>query len=89
MGALFVWSVFSVMEFGIGTPQEQKKLLYIQIPTESFITVRSESQPSIKKTVQRLENILYRQATLHNPVGDLLPDEIDDNIKELIKEKIQ
>lgn len=89
IGGLFVWSLFSVVEFGIGTPQEQQKLLYVQVPTASFITVRPEAQPLIKKTVQKVEDILYRQATLHNPVGDLLPDEIDNNIKELIKETIQ
>lgn len=27
-----------------------------------------------------IKNIIYREATIHNPEGDMLPDQIDNNV---------
>jgi hypothetical protein len=42
----------------------------------------------LKKAAQKAKSILYREATEHNPPGDILPDQIDDKMKQEIKEKI-
>ena len=40
----------------------------------------------MKKVVKKIEGFVYREATVHNPPGDLLPDQIDDQVKGKIKE---
>jgi hypothetical protein len=49
--------------------------LIIQKPEKDFL----------KKVVKRIEGFVYQEATIHNPSGDLLPDQIDDNVKGEIK----
>lgn len=41
-----------------------------------------------KKIMREIKDVIYYQATVHNPEGDMLPDEIDDTIKEQIKNQI-
>jgi len=82
-------SVFFYVNIGNDTPETQTKLIQIHVPTEDFITVRADAKPLLKKAVQKLEAIIYDQATIHNPDGDQLPDEIDDATKNFIKEKLQ
>ena len=46
-------------------------------------------QEVVKKTVRKVKGFIYREATIHNPEGDMLPDEIDDEILNGIKEKLK
>ena len=41
----------------------------------------------IKKILKPIVNFVYSEATIHNPAGDVLPDQIDDNIKNSIKDR--
>lgn len=84
-----IMSLFSYVNVGNDTPQTQPKLIQIHVPTEDFITVRADAKPLLKKAVQKLEVIIYDQATIHNPEGDQLPDEIDDAAKNFIKTRLQ
>jgi hypothetical protein len=52
------------------------------------LTINEPEKDFLKKAAQKAKNIIYREATNHNPKGDILPDQIDDKIKEGIKEKI-
>jgi len=42
----------------------------------------------IKKVLKPIVNFVYYEATIHNPSGDVLPDQIDDDIKKNIKDRI-
>ncbi|HBO17062.1 MAG: hypothetical protein UR69_C0002G0285 [Candidatus Moranbacteria bacterium GW2011_GWE2_35_2-] len=42
----------------------------------------------LKNMAKKVENLIYREATKHNPEGDFLPDQIDDRIKEEVKNRI-
>jgi len=42
----------------------------------------------LKNVVRKIENIVYQEATEHNPEGDFLPDQIDDTIKKEIKSRL-
>lgn len=49
------------------------------------LTIRKPEKDFLKKVVKRVEGFVYREATIHNPPGDMVPDQIDDNIKGEIK----
>ena len=52
------------------------------------LTVKSPEKDFLKKIAKKAKGWVYREATIHNPPGDILPDEIDDKIKQEIKEKV-
>ncbi|HHX58287.1 MAG TPA: hypothetical protein GX706_00755 [Candidatus Moranbacteria bacterium] len=45
----------------------------------------SNVEEKLKIGARKVVGLIYREATIHNPEGDLVPDEIDDQIKEQIK----
>ncbi len=49
------------------------------------LTIRKPEKDFLKKVVRKVEGFVYREATIHNPPGDMLPDQIDDNVKGEIK----
>lgn len=52
------------------------------------LTVSKPEKDFLKKIVRKIEGFVYHEATIHNPPGDVLPDQIDDKIKQEIKDKI-
>jgi hypothetical protein len=50
-----------------------------------LLTIQKPEKDFLKKVVRRVEGLIYREATIHNPPGDMLPDRIDDNVKSEIK----
>lgn len=52
------------------------------------LTIDKPEKDFLKRAAVKAKNLIYRQATEHNPAGDILPDQIDDKIKQEIKEKI-
>jgi hypothetical protein len=73
---LFLASVFAILFFDFSRD-------------ESGFHVRLEdsSRELIKKIAKKVSGVIYREATEHNPEGDVLPDGIDDRIKGEIKER--
>ena len=53
-----------------------------------LLTIRKPEKDFLKKVVVRIEGLVYHEATVHNPPGDMLPDQIDDNVKGEIKKII-
>jgi hypothetical protein len=49
------------------------------------LTIRPPEKDFIKRATVKAKNIIYREAAEHNPPGDILPDQIDDNVKGEIK----
>ena len=39
----------------------------------------------LKRAAKKISGFVYHEATVHNPPGDMLPDQIDDNMKGEIK----
>lgn len=52
------------------------------------LTIQKPEKDFLKRVARKAKNIIYREATIHNPAGDIIPDQIDDRIKQEIKEKI-
>lgn len=52
------------------------------------LTIQKPEKDFLKKAANKAKNLIYREATIHNPPGDVIPDEIDDKIKQEIKEKV-
>lgn len=43
----------------------------------------------LKNIASKIKHLVYREAEMHNPEGDFLPDELDDEILGKIKQKLQ
>lgn len=52
------------------------------------ITIQKPEKDFLVKVVRKVESFVYREATIHNPPGDMVPDQIDDKIKQEIKDRI-
>jgi hypothetical protein len=52
------------------------------------VTIRSPEKDFLKRVAKKVSGIVYREATVHNPPGDLVPDQIDNNLKEKIKDVV-
>jgi len=52
------------------------------------LTIRKPEKDFLKRVVKKVSGFVYHEATIHNPPGDILPDQIDDKLKQEIKEKI-
>ena len=50
------------------------------------LTIRKPEKDILKKAAKKFGGIIYHEATIHNPPGDMLPDQIDDQVKGKIKE---
>lgn len=49
------------------------------------LVISKPEKDFLKRAAQKAKNLIYREATEHNPPGDMLPDRIDDNVKGEIK----
>jgi hypothetical protein len=49
------------------------------------LKIQKPEKDFLKKVVRKIEGVVYHEATIHNPPGDVLPDQIDDNVKGEIK----
>ena len=52
------------------------------------VIVQENKKIFLKKVAKKIKNIIYREATKHNPKGDLFPDQIDDEIIGEIRKRI-
>lgn len=52
------------------------------------LNVREKEKEEFKSYIKKIKNFIYRQASVHNPEGDILPDNIDESVIEEVKEKI-
>ncbi|MGW8185024.1 MAG: hypothetical protein ACWGHO_02860 [Candidatus Moraniibacteriota bacterium] len=52
------------------------------------ISIKEELKSDSKSILWQIKDIIYFEATKHNPSGDVVPDGIDDAIKNEIKERI-
>jgi hypothetical protein len=53
------------------------------------LTIRKPEKDFMKRAVRKIEGFVYHEATIHNPPGDMLPDQIDDNVKGEIKKIVK
>lgn len=49
------------------------------------ITIRKPEKDFLTRAVKKAESLVYHEATVHNPPGDMVPDQIDDQVKGEIK----
>jgi hypothetical protein len=48
----------------------------------------SVEEEFLENIARKVKDVVYDEATKHNPEGDFLPDQIDDRIKEEVKNRI-
>lgn len=54
-----------------------------------LIKASVEDKAVLMEAAKRIKDWIYREATIHNPEGDMLPDGIDDEVIKGIKDKIK
>jgi len=52
------------------------------------VNIREEERNELKSIVKKIKDFVYREATIHNPPGDMMPDNIDNKVIEEVKEKV-
>ena len=52
------------------------------------LKIREKEKEELKNIVKKVKNLIYWEATIHNPEGDVVPDQIDDKIIQEVKEKV-
>ncbi len=53
-----------------------------------IVNLNEEDKSALKEFAGKIKRWIYREATIYNPEGDVLPDELDDKIIRELKEKI-
>ncbi len=67
----------------------QDPLISFQDKNGGFsIKIRDKEKEELKGIVLKVKNLVYKEATIHNPPGDMLPDGIDNAVIKEVKEKI-
>lgn len=52
------------------------------------ITIREPEKEKIKGIAKRISELVYHEATTYNPPGDIVPDQIDNNLIKEVKEQV-
>lgn len=52
------------------------------------INIREKERDELKVFVNKIKDLVYKEATIHNPSGDMVPDQIDDKVIQEVKEKV-
>lgn len=52
------------------------------------IEVREPEKTQLKELTRQIKGLIYKEATQHNPTGDMLPDQIDDRIIQEVKDRV-
>ncbi|MFA5871515.1 MAG: hypothetical protein WC858_02225 [Parcubacteria group bacterium] len=52
------------------------------------LNIREPEKSYLKSATRKAKNLIYHEATVHNPSGDVLPDQIDDKILNDIKNTV-
>lgn len=50
--------------------------------------IREKEKEEFKIYLKKFKSLIYQEATNHNPQGDVLPDQIDDQLIQEVKEKV-
>jgi hypothetical protein len=90
--ALLIASIIFVVIVAGGLFWEYEKykeeIIFIDpLDGKTKIKIDENEKDLIRKALRPILDFVYREATLHNPAGDVLPDQIDDNIKKNIKDR--
>lgn len=89
-GILLFWCCVEVVQkdpLSGNTPRKMVTVVFEAGQVQNII-LREDVKPEIVKVVRMITKFVYYEATIHNPKGDILPDSIDDTVKEFIKEKV-
>ncbi len=52
------------------------------------IQIREPEKTQLKNLTKQIKNLIYKEATEHNPEGDILPDQIDNRVIQEVKERV-
>ncbi len=52
------------------------------------IEIREPEKTQLKELTRQIKGLIYKEATEHNPSGDMLPDQIDNRVIEEVKERV-
>lgn len=83
--AIVFWAAWSYAN----RDSQEKPIVSLDDSQGSFsVHISSPQKEELKGIVSKISNFVYHEATVHNPPGDMVPDQIDDTIKNAVKEKV-
>lgn len=69
--------------------KEEKKIIVYEENGETKIIISEPEKKLLKIIAEAIKEFIYKEATIYNPEGDMLPDQIDDNIIKEIKNRVK
>lgn len=69
--------------------KEENKVIIYQDNGLTKVKINEPEKELLKDIAKAVKKFVYKEATIHNPEGDVLPDQIDDNIIKDIKNKVE
>jgi len=86
---LIVVAIFwAAWTYGNRNDQGEPIISFVNSQGKFSVRISDPQKDEFKGVVQKISNFVYREATVHNPSGDMLPDQIDDTIKKEVKETV-
>ena len=90
---LFIITLFIALGlavvFGIWLKDNASLSISNFIDRRGEVNMDKKAKEELKDEVKKIDGKIYEEATEHNPEGDMLPDEIDNTIREKLKEEIK
>jgi len=81
LAAVILMLFFILLFYSLFRYDRQNKILLLKIS--------EKNKPVMIEVAKMVKRFIYREATIHNPEGDVLPDELDDEIIKGIKNKVE
>jgi len=83
---IFVLQIGGYGFFSAG--KENKPILFEKNNGFYTIKIREEEKERLKIIFKKLKDLVYQEATNHNPEGDVLPDQIDNDLIKEVKDRV-
>jgi len=79
---------YVVWNYAKNSSQEESLVSFSNKDGNFSVTIREKEKEKIRAAVKKIKDLVYYEATVHNPPGDMLPDQIDNKIIQEVKEKV-
>lgn len=77
---VFVGIIYLGWNFFIAKKDSQPLISFSDQNGSFSINIRDKEREEFKFYLKKVKNLVYREATVHNPPGDMLPDNIDNSL---------
>ena len=96
--AVFLFSIFAMLlagaTFAVDFVEREEDIpdgkifAFINGGDSYSLWIREDEKKYLEKITRKAKEVVYREAAVHNPEGDMLPDNVDNDISNELKSRI-